>query len=223
MGAMSLPEASGVVSAEKNLLAILDATATSSLQFEENAQAVEDVDLDDEHFVLTSSQGQRELHGSTEALALQRLEVGVSGLAHALCVIGAYPAASCRSHGPKSWSPCPVVYFAAPEVAVRRMVSTVHATTGVGFLADPERPELHVLGAVSTVARLFVEATSQDRIIGAVSAENRRHPRTNLAWLPERAPHRGRTRDPHRRDRPGTRSAYRMDVQGVRNWRIHDQ
>lgn len=72
---------------------------------------------------------------------LEGLELGVSGLAHALATVQMLPAASCRSHAERSWSEAPVVLFAADEYRARALQPLAEAS-GCAFAIDPERPAL---------------------------------------------------------------------------------
>ncbi|MFJ2098374.1 hypothetical protein ACIOHR_14390 [Streptomyces anulatus] len=75
-------------------------------------------------------------------ITLEGLDLGLSGLAHALAAIGCAPAASCRSHeGPHSWSPFPVIEFACDRARFDWLQPLVRES-GCGFDIDPSRPEL---------------------------------------------------------------------------------
>ncbi|MER5798606.1 hypothetical protein [Streptomyces mirabilis] len=81
--------------------------------------------------------------------AIEGLELGVSGLAHALAAIGCAPAASCRSHeGPDSWSPCPAIEFACDRERFEWLQPLVR-DSGCGFSIDPARSELLMIIAPS--------------------------------------------------------------------------
>lgn len=70
--------------------------------------------------------------------SLAGLELGVSGLAHALSNAGFFPAASCRSHPDRNWTDGPVVLFASDRERLARLHPVVGAT-GCGLAADATR------------------------------------------------------------------------------------
>jgi hypothetical protein len=85
---------------------------------------------------------------------LDGLEIGVAGLAHALASVGCLTAASCRSHvSDRSWSDCPVVFFAAPAWRLELLADLI-AAAGCGLEADrgmlpivaPSIVHMHALG-----------------------------------------------------------------------------
>jgi len=68
-----------------------------------------------------------------DAVLLGGLEVGVSGLVHALAAIGCPTAASCRSHAhARSWSDCPVVFFACADTQMEPLTELI-ASAGCGL------------------------------------------------------------------------------------------
>ncbi|CAL2071604.1 hypothetical protein [Streptomyces murinus] len=70
---------------------------------------------------------------------LGNLELGVSGLAHALSTIGAVPVASCRGHK-GGWSDIPVVYAAVDEQRASWLQPLVR-DSGCGFHIGLNREE----------------------------------------------------------------------------------
>lgn len=73
-----------------------------------------------------------------EWTSLCGLELGVSGLAHALSNAGCYPAASCRTHPDRHWTAVPVVLFASDRRRLARLHPLI-VTTGCGLAADATR------------------------------------------------------------------------------------
>ena len=73
--------------------------------------------------------------------AFEGMELGVAGLVFALASIGCFPAASCRSHTERSWSPYPVVFFAADRDRASWLRLLVESA-GCGFAVDRNRSDL---------------------------------------------------------------------------------
>jgi hypothetical protein len=71
-----------------------------------------------------------------EIAPLDGLELGVAGLAYALGSVGCLTAASCRWHSrDRSWSDCPVVFFAAPTWRLALLAELID-DAGCGLVAD---------------------------------------------------------------------------------------
>jgi hypothetical protein len=137
MGEVPAPEAAEVVHYEGEVLEALDRAAQSAEEFEELALAVEHGETDGLSKPLLSvyvKSGLSELAPAPDdAVLLGGLEIGVSGLAHALSAIRCPTAASCRSHFyERTWSDHPVVFFAAPKTRVT-ILAPLMRTAGCGF------------------------------------------------------------------------------------------
>ena len=80
------------------------------------------------------------IRGRRRPAPLDGLEVGVSGLCHALSALGCLTAASCRAHpGPHSWTECPVVLFRAETWRVELLADLISAE-GCGLGEDRDMP-----------------------------------------------------------------------------------
>lgn len=118
LGRVPIVEASEIVADEARLIVWLDDVALTGEEFEAVATTIESSELADMPEALRTRAmraGLESVMGVPGDLApLEGLEIGVAGLAYALSAIGCLTAASCRSHASdRSWSDCPVVYFAA--------------------------------------------------------------------------------------------------------------
>jgi hypothetical protein len=163
---------------EQELVSVADRASADEHEFDVVAQALETQDLDDEDL----TQQQREAldpHVVEADDPLRGLELGVSGLSHALACCFMFPAASCRGHAdPHAWSPHPAVYFACrqPQASV---LTPLLEQAGVGIVVDNNRGNLWVLVApdirpMMTLAALLLRSRDQFRI-----APTRRPPRTS--------------------------------------------
>jgi hypothetical protein len=138
MGRVPVREAAEIVACETDMIAWLDRVATSAEEFELLASAIESADtydIDEPLLTRATAEGlDRLLPGPEDLYPLEGLEIGVSGIAHALSALGFRTAASCRSHvNERSWSDCPIVFFAGPTWRVRILVKLV-ATYRCGLI-----------------------------------------------------------------------------------------
>lgn len=95
------------------------------------------------------------------------LELGVSGLVHALNAVGIVTAASCRSHNQSHspWSDYPIVVFAANREQLALLQPLVEAS-GCGFEVDSiDRPEL-----IAVVAPSVLETMAFGKLVLALTA-----------------------------------------------------
>jgi hypothetical protein len=147
-------EAATILDLERQLLELLDATATNEYEFDELASAIESADYDELPPGLRAVLTDKGLDDETSPL--DGLEMGVAGLAFALSAAGCFPAASCRSHPTtRSWSPYPVVLFAANREHAESIRSHLLGTD-CGIDVDPARPALLAVysGSVCDLQRL---------------------------------------------------------------------
>lgn len=137
----SVADTAAVIASEEVGLAFLEQTCRDAAQFDEVAR-------DLEAFVLDEPLPDDIADTFT---GLNGLEVGVAGLVYALAHTGYYPAASCRSHAERSWSDCPVVFFATAEPRLRNLIPLA-VQAGCGLNANDSRGvPLFVLYAPSIV------------------------------------------------------------------------
>jgi hypothetical protein len=119
LGRVPIVEASGVVREEAEIIDWLDRVALTPEQFELLATAIETSESDHVPDPLRQraiAAGLSTFVAEEDFPPLQGLEIGVAGLVYALSAIGCLTAASCRSHiSARSWSDCPIVFFAAPQ------------------------------------------------------------------------------------------------------------
>ena len=136
-------EARFIVKEERSIVQTLDGLARSREHFEVLASALEMGIEDGPGSGLTKAEIDILGRFASELPAeLGGLELGVAGLAHALATVRILPAASCRSHAnAHSWSPAPVVLFAATEFRACALQPLVEQSECV-FGIDSARPEL---------------------------------------------------------------------------------
>ena len=151
LGHVPAVEAQSAVRYEAEVIAWLDENASSAETFELFASAIEkhDAELLPENLRATAIASGIANYISDDpdedSGPLANLEIGVSGLVHALSSIRCLTAASCRSHNnDQSWSDAPIVFFAAPAWRVRILAELI-ASEGCGLAAD--RDMLTVYGA----------------------------------------------------------------------------
>jgi hypothetical protein len=130
---ISVDEAREVVAYERLALERLDHAAATQEEFEALASALEWGETEGPGPGLLRKlrdEGLVELMRDPDDFgSLGGLELGVSGLVHALSAVGCVTAASCRWHGgERSWSDCPVVFFAAPAAKVETLAGHVRRT-----------------------------------------------------------------------------------------------
>ncbi|MGO4859652.1 hypothetical protein [Arthrobacter sp. 2MCAF14] len=118
---------------ERRAAAYVASESEDVLSFDALARGVENYmpDADDNEAELPA-----ELQADWTSLA--GLELGVSGLAHALSNAGFYPAASCRSHPDRNWTNGPIVLFASDRERLARLHPLAEATD-CGLAADATR------------------------------------------------------------------------------------
>jgi len=160
IGRVPVRVAETMLGAEAELLRLLDGLASTPDEFEQLAQAVEQLDMSTAPEYLVEAARPTGLPQIIEAAAdiplLDGLEVGVAGLSYVLASIGCLTAASCRSHvDPRSWADCPVVFFAAPPWRVELLAPlVVRARCGLGSdrslltLYGRSVAELHTLAGI---------------------------------------------------------------------------
>lgn len=139
-------EARFIVKEERSIVQAVDKLATSREHFEVLATTLEVGIADELQGGLTRAE--REVlgwHASEVPAELGGLELGVAGLVDALATVRILPAASCRSHtNADSWSPAPVVLFAATKFRACALQPLVEQS-GCAFAIDSARPELLVV------------------------------------------------------------------------------
>ncbi|MEU9507127.1 hypothetical protein AB0D32_12690 [Micromonospora sp. NPDC048170] len=145
-------EAEQIAEDERQILRLVDELSPDGITFEQLANLVEFYDPDDaESSGATPAALERLDPHLDEWSPLQGLELGVSGLAHALASVGCIPVASCRSHvAPHSWADRPVVYVATDEPHGRWLEPLVRRS-GCGFATDDGRPHFLLIEAPSVV------------------------------------------------------------------------
>lgn len=138
LGRVPIDEAAEVLAEEARLIAWLDDVARTAEEFEALATTIESGESADMSQALedrATRAGLDSVMGTPGDLApLGDLEIGVGGLVHTLSAIGCLTAASCRSHATdRSWSDCPVVYFAAPAWRLKILAELIgDAECGLG-------------------------------------------------------------------------------------------
>lgn len=156
-------EAKEVMALERTLADVAGRLSTNGAEFDSLATALEHGDPDEVPERLTAF-AELEPHLGDEP-ALEGLELGVSGLVHALSAVGCWTAASCRGHpGKYAWSDHPVVYLAADSHRAAVLQPMV-AAAGCGFVIDAARPKLVAIVAESienmmALATLVISARS---------------------------------------------------------------
>jgi hypothetical protein len=137
---IGIREAKEVIALERTLADVAGRLAVDEAEFEALASALEHGDADElpERLIALA---ELEPHLS-DVPPLEGLELGVSGLVHALSAVGCWPAASCRGHpGDNAWSDHPVVYLAADSHRAAVLQPLVESAE-CGFNTDPARSRL---------------------------------------------------------------------------------
>jgi hypothetical protein len=169
IGRVPVEEAEAVVQYEQKVIDALGEAAAGPEEFEQLAKAVEDGyggELPDALAEVFASSGLAELADWDGDLPpLYGLEIGVAGLTCALSAIRCLTAASCRWHiDERSWSDCPVVFFASPDWRVEILAQLV-ASANCGL--DADRDMLKVFGSsirdTHTLARTILEERGRFR------------------------------------------------------------
>jgi hypothetical protein len=185
IGRVLLRDAIPVLSQETEIIDWLDTVANDPLEFETLALAIERGDTEP----LDGSLGKKAAEAGAarflvqedEPLPLVDLEVGVAGLTCALSAVGCLTAASCRAHtGPRSWSDCPVVFFAAPMWRVE-ILGQLISSEGCGL--EAERGMLSVYGrSVRDTHRLGERIIEERRTLRKIPgrAASDRHPESRI-------------------------------------------
>lgn len=131
MTGITVADAQFVVAAEYAMAGAIEPLAHDADDFERLATLAEYGGIDDPDYDMADDE-RTALTGVVSDIpdGLGGLELGVSGLVHALAAVGIVPAASCRSHADPlmSWSVAPVVIFAASEDAARALQPSVEAS-----------------------------------------------------------------------------------------------
>jgi hypothetical protein len=139
IGGVSVRDAEAIVRHEAKLIEWLDRVSSQSEDFELMASVIESADVDglpDRLRARAVASGIGEFIALEDGAPLDGLEIGVSGLAHALSAISCLTAASCRSHASNhSWSDAPVVFFAAPTWRVEILAGLI-SSAGCGLDED---------------------------------------------------------------------------------------
>lgn len=130
LGHVPIDEAAEVLGEEARLIDWLDNVAQTEPEFEALATAIEGGETDDLPEALearaTTAGLSTVLTDANDFSPIGGLEIGVAGLAHALSAVGCLTAASCRSHvSDRSWSDCPVVFFAAPPSRLKILAELI--------------------------------------------------------------------------------------------------
>src|SRR5680860_308722 len=140
IGRVPISEAEEIVDYEAEVLDALDRAAGDEEDYEAMAVSVERGESDE----LSEAQlrsfidcGLLKLSPAPDdAVLFGSLEVGIAGLVHALLALRCATAASCRSHTcERSWSNCPVVFFAAPDRRVAILAELIRSA-GCGLIED---------------------------------------------------------------------------------------
>lgn len=134
---VSVDDARGVLEWERVAVKWATLGARDETDFEAYAEVAESFYTDDED---PAQAGSTRLPPELEQseYSLWDLDLGVSGLSHALAATGFCPVASCRSHQVRSWSLEPVVLFAAEEEMLHALQPLI-AKSGCGLEADTSR------------------------------------------------------------------------------------
>jgi hypothetical protein len=173
---IGIREAKTVMALESTLAELAGRLSADPEDFDLLANAVEDGHGEDlpERLKEHASFSDLESYLDDEQ-SLEGLELGVSGLVHALSAVGCWPAASCRGHPTSyAWSDHPVVYLAADNHRAT-VLQPLLVEAGCGFNIDSARSDL-----------LMIEAESIENMM-ALAAVVIRAPRT---FVPRRTPRR---------------------------------
>ena len=137
-------EARDILNAERRMAEVVDLLAQDEDDFDRLAGVAESSGVDDPQEDLTDRERQALSEVVFDIPELGGLELGVSGLAHALATVRVLPAASCRSHTARAWSDAPVVLMAITEFRARAL-EPLARQAGCTFDIDVNRPELLVV------------------------------------------------------------------------------
>jgi hypothetical protein len=190
IGHVSVAQATVTLREEAEILDWLDDMAAGPDDFEQLAAAIEnnDRDLITEPLLSAALRGGlgRFLVDDDDVAPLSALEIGVAGLTHALSTVRCLTAASCRWHmTERSWSDCPVVFFAAPPWRVDILAEIV-AAEGCGLGTDRD---------MLTVYAASIRETH--RLAGRILTERGRFRRKPDRWRGFRDPYQKRRTSHH--------------------------
>jgi hypothetical protein len=179
IGQLPVKEAESTVREEIDLIHLIDQLASDPDEFELLASSIEMQDLDllpDPLRGAALECGLARFLVDEDIPPLDGLEIGVAGLACALSAIGCLTAASCRWHiGARSWSDCPVVFFAAPAWRVE-LLAGLASSEGCGLGSD--RGMLTVYGpSISETHNLAKRILSERRRFRKVPEHWRSRPK----------------------------------------------
>lgn len=141
-------EAREILSAERQISALIDSLANTEHDFERLANVAEFAGVDDSAEDLSDHERSALREVVSDVPPFAGLELGVAGLAHALATVRVLPAASCRSHPGRSWSEAPVVFVAITEFRAKAL-EPLAKQSGCTFDIDEGRPELLVIRGTS--------------------------------------------------------------------------
>lgn len=158
----SAKEARSYLRAHQRVLHFVDDRARSAEEFDKYAQAFEAGDAADVGLSGIVADQIDDLVTS-EDCDLGGLELGVGALAYALSAAKTFPAASCRSHIERTWSPFPVLYLAANQPRSLLLEELV-GETNCGFVQDTNRPDFIVIAAPSLQGILDLAQTVVDHL-----------------------------------------------------------
>lgn len=161
---VSTKEAKAVIEWERKAAQYVTRRSASEVEFEALAEAIEGYSPEgDDGDTFIPQELSRNWAG------LGGLDLGVSGLAHALSNAGFYPAASCRTHIGHSWSDRPVILFASDherlvrlQPFIQRAYCGLHADASRGkpLFAVYSRSILELMELASTLFEHRVEFRS---------------------------------------------------------------
>lgn len=158
---VDLPTALEIIDIERRLVSVADTCSEDAHKFDEAAAALELSNLDEVPLYVRESNAfvaiaSHYSHDDSMPL-VDGLDLGVAGLVYALAAMGAWPAASCRGHGPRGWAPYPVVYMAVDRSRAEALQPLVR-NAGCGFVIDPARDHLLVVRGPSVTEMMDLAA-----------------------------------------------------------------
>ncbi|WP_159329677.1 hypothetical protein [Streptomyces tendae] len=159
-----LVQLAALLDEERLLVSLIDEASQTTAEFEARAAAVEGGDPNglpssyidqnpDSPLIQSIIEDDREA-------PLLALELGVSGLSHALTTAGCLTAASCRSHeSVRSWSDCPAIFFAA-ERSTMDWLAPLIRDTGCGLSDGSDRGDRLLILVAPSIAHFMDLARS---------------------------------------------------------------
>jgi hypothetical protein len=189
IGRTTVQDAENVVGHEGDVLDALDRASSRADEFEHFATAAEGGDgsaLSTRLAATFKASGLADLtawEGGVDPF--ESLEIGVAGLTCSLSAIRCLTAASCRWHiTERSWSDCPVVFFAAPTWRVELLADLI-ASANCGL--DADRGMLKVYGRsvrdMHGLARLILDERERFRRIPDRHRTRRRSRRSSAIQM----------------------------------------